>query len=120
MQRLRRIHHDERQIRIRHCLITAFDSEQLDAVLALTNAGRIDKTDRNTVQRSRFRNRVASSPGNVRHDRSILLDETIEQAALADIRTPDDRQRKTAVHEFSVSKASRKFVNALLNNGEPA
>ena len=120
LQRLRRIQDDQRQIRVRHRLIAAFDPKLLDAILAGSNSGGIDETNRNTVERSGFRDRVARGTRNLRDNRPILFDQPIEQAALADIGPSDDRQVKILRAPACRRQSARQWSSPSSTWDEPA
>ena len=58
---------------------------------------------RNSFDRSRFGNQIACRAGDVRHDRPVLLQQPVEQAALANIRPPRDGQREPLIYQLPAS-----------------
>ncbi len=67
----------------------AFD---LDGVGCVAHSGRVDDRERETVERDPLPQRVARGPRNLGHDRGVVTRERVEQARLARVRRPGDRQ----------------------------
>src|SRR6185312_962095 len=104
------VHDHDGQIRIRHCLAAALDAESLHEFAGFANAGCIDDANGNAFEFDGFRDHVARGAGDVGHDGAILLNETIEEAALAYIGLSDDGEGETVVYEISVAEAPHQGV----------
>ena len=102
---LRRVHHHQRQIRVRHGLIAALDAQRLDHILPQPDARRVQKLHRNPAERRRLRHHVARGSRDLGHDGAVLLQQPVEQAALADVRPADDGERESFVHQLAVGEA---------------
>ena len=79
------IQHYQRHVGVGHGLITALDPQGLHQILAGANAGRVHEFDRDSLDGRYFRYQIARGAGNVGDNRAILLQQPVEQAALADV-----------------------------------
>ncbi len=80
------IQHYQRHVGIGHGLITALDTQRLHQVLTGADAGRVHEFDRDSLDGRHLRHQIARGAGDVGHNRPILLQQPVEQAALADVR----------------------------------
>ncbi len=115
----RRIHHHQRQIRIRHSVEAALNPQRLHQSFAFANSGCIHQPHRNSLDRRHFRNHVARGAGYVRHNRPILLQQTVEQTALADIGTSEDREFETFTQHLPVTGTARQPFQLASNRLQP-
>ncbi len=72
---------------------------------SLPDSRGIDELHGNPVEGCGFGNKIARCPGNIGDNRTVLIEEPVEQTALSDIRTAHDRERESVVHQFPVSEA---------------
>ena len=88
--------------------------------LSHADAGRVHELDRNAVDGRHFRNQVARGAGDLGDDGAILLQQPVEQAALADVRPPDDGQRDAGMHQLAVGEARDQRAERRSIRCEPA
>ncbi len=102
MNRLGQIHHHQRDVRIRHGLVAAFDAERFDQVLTAPDARGVDELHRDAVNGRDFRDQIARGAGDVGDNGAILFEQAIEEAALADVGPAYDGQRDAGVDQPAV------------------
>ena len=112
IERSREIHHYHCQIGVGHGLITALDAKLLDDILPRADSRCVHELDRNPFDHRRLRYQVARGAGNLGDDGAILLQQPVEQTALADIRTADNRQCESLMHQFPVGEACDQRAHA--------
>ena len=94
VRRLRGVHHHQRQVGIGHRLVAALDAQRFHQLRAFADAGGIEELHRNAADGGRFGDQVAGGAGDVGDDGAVLLQQAVEEAALADVRTADDGERE--------------------------
>ncbi len=85
---------------IRHGLEAALDAERFDQPVALANAGRVDQLHGDAADGGNFGDHIARGAGDVGDDGAVLLEQAIEQAALADVGAADDGQREAGMDQL--------------------
>ncbi len=111
-ERGREIHHHQSEVRIGHRLKAAFDAERLYQPFAFANASGIEQLHGDTMDGRGFRHNVTRGAGNIGDDRAILLEQAVEQTALAHIGPAHNGQREAFAHQSAIRKTLRQSLDA--------
>ena len=102
---------DQGEVGVGHGLPGALDAQGLDQVAALADAGGVVEFDGDAADGSGLRDDVAGGAGDLGDDGAVVLEEAVEQAALADIGTADDGEGEAVADEAAVLKAGGETVD---------
>ncbi len=105
-----RVGEKEHEIRLGGRSHRALDTHLLDPVASLAKPGRVNEPESDSgvcaVERELLANRVASRACDRRDNRAIFAEKRVEEARLACVRRPDDRDGDALLNPMSALKPS--------------
>ena len=104
-RRLGGIHHNQREVGIRHGLIAALDPQGLHQFRSFADTGGVIKLHRDSADGRTFGDQIAGGPGDGRDDGPVLLQQHIEKATLADVGPAHDGEPDAVPHQAAELEA---------------
>ena len=95
----REVKEQQNEIGVGGSLKCSFNAERFDKTEAVANTGSVHQAHRYTRQRGLLGNKVARCSRNVLTIAPVLLEQAVEEAALANVRTPYDSEREAGEHQ---------------------
>ncbi len=109
----RKIGQFEHEVRPTCGVVTAADALGLDGIGGISEAGGVDKHDRNAMDAGGFLDGVAGGSGNRGNDGTILTEEQVEEAGLTGIREAHESDAGTGTEQVSFMRGIEKALAML-------